>query len=136
MGMASTALAFCGGCALFVTKKDPDLTVKQVSGEFQFEPSTFPALEHTGGSVVVKVIGMDDKVLVFRRPDGTLAALSTTCTHRGCDVDYNGERDRIVCPCHGSEYGVGGKNLKGPAEKPLRAYAVDMTGKFAVVRLW
>ena len=40
------------------------------------------------------------------------------------DVDCSGERDRVVCPCHGSEYDPWGGNLKGTAKEPLASYAV------------
>jgi Rieske Fe-S protein len=36
----------------------------------------------------------------------------------GCKIDKL-EGDRFVCPCHGSEYDLNGKVIKGPAYKNL-----------------
>ena len=134
VGVASASLSLCAGCALFITKRDPDLEVQQIAGEFRFEPDLFPALAGAGGTLAIQVKGMEDKVLVFRRPDGTLAALDMACTHWGCDVSYDLSQDLVVCPCHGAQYDVVGHNLKGPATRPLRAYPIRMADeKTAIV---
>jgi len=46
-------------------------------------------------------------------------AYSAHCTHLGCTIDKM-EGDRFVCPCHGSEYDLNGKVMKGPAFKNLK----------------
>ncbi|RME23038.1 MAG: ubiquinol-cytochrome c reductase iron-sulfur subunit [Candidatus Zixiibacteriota bacterium] len=48
---------------------------------------------------------------------GGYFALSAVCTHLGCLVDLAG--DKIQCPCHGSHYDIHGRNLSGPALRPL-----------------
>jgi Rieske Fe-S protein len=131
----SATLAASGGCALFVKKRDPQLTAELVGGEFQVPLASHPVLRDPGGSLVVAVAGRDTKVLVFRRPDGRLAALDMTCTHRGCDVEYRSDLDRIVCPCHGSEFDDSGANLKGPAERPLASHRVRTEGDVVLVTL-
>jgi len=50
--------------------------------------------------------------------DETTQVLSSHCTHLGCKIN-NLENGRLVCPCHGSEYDLEGKVLKGPAFKNL-----------------
>ncbi len=132
--LGTTAYMVCGSCALFAKKRDPDLTATPTGDEVRFSARSFPAIGQLGGSIVVEVSGMEDKVLVFRRPDGSLAALSMTCTHLGCDVAYKGDRDRIVCPCHGSMYDAQGDNLKGPARKPLKVFSVSETGDTVILR--
>ena len=44
--------------------------------------------------------------------------LNAHCTHLGCKINKT-ENDRLVCPCHGSEYDLKGKVIKGPAYKNL-----------------
>ncbi len=44
--------------------------------------------------------------------------LSAKCTHLGCRIE-NIEGDRLVCPCHGSQYDLGGNVERGPATKSL-----------------
>ena len=50
--------------------------------------------------------------------NNTTKVLSAHCTHLGCKINET-ENDRLVCPCHGSEYDFSGKIVKGPAYKNL-----------------
>jgi cytochrome b6-f complex iron-sulfur subunit len=135
-GAAAAALAASPGCAIFMSSVDPDVTLP-VSGDTLLVPTSALPWEHGGGNaLVVGVEGRpDDKLLLLRAPDGELIALSTTCTHRGCDVRWNSERGLIVCPCHGSEYDVHGGNLVGPAKRPLHRYTVDKRAEGLAVTL-
>lgn len=66
----------------------------------------------------------DEQLPIFLRrvSESEFIALSTKCTHRGCQVESAGSQ--LVCPCHGSEFSLSGEKLKGPAEKPLTRFAV------------
>lgn len=57
------------------------------------------------------------------RDGGGIYAMSAVCTHLGCTVALPVD-SRITCPCHGSQYDLGGGNLVGPAASPLVHYAV------------
>lgn len=46
-------------------------------------------------------------------------ALRGVCTHLGCLTDWDAERRRFCCPCHGSEFAVDGRVVAGPAPRPL-----------------
>ena len=59
------------------------------------------------------------KVAGYRDDDGELHAVSTRCTHLGCQVAWNGAERTWDCPCHGSRFTVDGGILNGPATKPL-----------------
>ena len=66
-----------------------------------------------------------EKVAGFRDDDGTLTAVSTRCTHLGCQVNWNAAERSWDCPCHGSRFAPDGSVLQGPAVhrlelKPLR----------------
>lgn len=56
--------------------------------------------------------------------DGSLLALSRTCTHLGCSVPWDEEKNRFVCPCHGSTFTLTGEVLTAPAPRPLDIYPV------------
>ena len=65
-----------------------------------------------------------EKVAGHRRDDGTLVAVSPTCTHLGCQVNWNRAERSWDCPCHGSRFAPDGGVLQGPAvhrleRKPL-----------------
>jgi len=64
------------------------------------------------------------KVAAFRDDDGSLIAVSPTCTHLACQVNFNRAERSWDCPCHGSRFAVDGGVLHGPAvhrleRKPL-----------------
>jgi cytochrome b6-f complex iron-sulfur subunit len=66
--------------------------------------------------------------LLIHHTDGSWVALEAVCTHLGCTVQYQPERNKIHCACHGGEYDpVTGKNIAGPPPKPLRKYEVKVT---------
>ena len=53
------------------------------------------------------------------RDRGKLQALAITCPHLGCSYAYDDGKKHFVCPCHGSEFGLDGALLHGPATSPL-----------------
>lgn len=60
----------------------------------------------------------DEKIAVCRDVEGSLHAVSATCTHKGCTVTWN-NADGGDCPCHGSIFASDGSVIHGPARKPL-----------------
>lgn len=58
--------------------------------------------------------------------DGRILALSRKCTHLGCSVPWNEERQQFVCPCHGSTFDNKGVVLTPPATRPLDYYKVTI----------
>ena len=56
--------------------------------------------------------------------DGSFLALSRTCTHLGCSVPWDEEKNQFVCPCHGSTFNLTGEVLTAPAPRPLDIYSV------------
>lgn len=59
------------------------------------------------------------KVAGHRRDDGTLVAVSTRCTHLGCQLNWNAAERSWDCPCHGSRFSPEGEVLQGPAVHEL-----------------
>lgn len=94
----------------------------------------------------------DNKANLLAAPDGTVRdyrnlgnfflvkdaggiyAMTAVCTHMGCIVGAPAD-SKITCPCHGSQYDLGGANLVGPATQPLVHFAVTepTQGGFLVV---
>ena len=61
---------------------------------------------------------------------GGLYAFDDTCTHVGCSL-ANGRLDgtTVTCACHGSQFDVtSGAVLRGPAQRPVRSWAVEVRG--------
>lgn len=59
-----------------------------------------------------------------RLATGGFLALDRTCTHLGCTVPWNAERQCFECPCHASSFDLTGAVLTPPAPRPLDLYAV------------
>jgi Rieske Fe-S protein len=77
-----------------------------------------PAAELTPGRG--RVLETDQgKLAVYRDDAGQLRALSPTCTHLGCVVEFNDAERTWDCPCHGSRFDTDGTVIRGPARKPL-----------------
>ncbi|MBW4655327.1 MAG: FAD-dependent oxidoreductase [Kaiparowitsia implicata GSE-PSE-MK54-09C] len=59
------------------------------------------------------------KVAAYRDDEGQVHAVSATCTHLGCIVNWNNAEKSWDCPCHGARFDCQGKILHGPAVTPL-----------------
>jgi cytochrome b6-f complex iron-sulfur subunit len=92
-----------------------------------------PALLQAGGALRIQPDGLSDPVYLLTLEDGTYAALSPVCTHRGCTVGIEGPH--LVCPCHGSTYDRTGGVLRGPAERALQRYPTRVTAGDLIIEL-
>jgi nitrite reductase/ring-hydroxylating ferredoxin subunit len=78
--------------------------------------------------------GVPGKQLVLARDTDGLYALSTVCTHLGCDMAEKGKisASGLECACHGSRFSLAGAVLAGPATKPLPHFKVDLATDGAI----
>ena len=75
-------------------------------------------------------------ILLTRRADGSVVALADRCTHRGAPLHEGAlVEDCIVCPWHGSEFGLDGAVRRGPASRPQLAYEVSERDGQVMVRV-
>ncbi len=71
--------------------------------------------------------------LLILASDGRYRALSATCTHLGCTVQYRSDLREIWCPCHNGIYDLNGRNVSGPPPRPLDVFDVHLRGDEVVV---
>lgn len=83
--------------------------------------SSYTALNSNGGYV------LKNGVIIARLAGGNIVALSSTCTHAGCTVNFDGS-STFPCPCHGSVFSSSGSVLNGPAFQPLTRYNTQLSG--------
>lgn len=69
-----------------------------------------------GKSVITKYKG--HPIIVINRM-GDFHALSAVCSHLGCIVKWDQNKDELFCPCHMAKYDLNGNVKSGPAPKPL-----------------
>ena len=92
----------------------------------------FPALAAAGGSAVV-MIKDGFPLAVIRTGDATAVALSATCTHAGCTLEYAADRSQLHCNrARTPNFDLAGAVLQGPTIIPLPVYAA-VAGADAVV---
>ena len=57
--------------------------------------------------------------VLLLRHERQIHALIDRCSHRGCSLSEGTfDGTAITCPCHGSQFGVDGRLLRGPATNP------------------
>ncbi len=67
-----------------------------------------------------------EQFYLSRLDDGGLLAISTKCTHLGCTVQFNTNKDKFVCPCHASAFNKYGEVLSPPATRALDIYPIEI----------
>ncbi len=71
--------------------------------------------------------------LLILNNDGTYTAMSATCTHLGCTVQYRNDLRQVWCACHNGIYDLNGRNVSGPPPRPLDKFEVHLRGDDVVV---
>ena len=57
--------------------------------------------------------------VLIRKRDGEIVAFSAVCTHLGCIVQWEKDKQGFLCPCHGGHFNADGAVISGPPPKPL-----------------
>ncbi|AQQ54964.1 (2Fe-2S)-binding protein [Planococcus lenghuensis] len=98
--------------------KDNGTVAKElVSGKLQ-KPSRTPQdlAQGEGGAVTVN----GKRAGAYKDEYGQIHTVDTTCTHMGCETNWNQAEKTWDCPCHGSRFKYTGDVVHGPAVKPLK----------------
>ena len=72
-------------------------------------------------------------VILIKTEDNQLRALSASCTHLDCIVQYRQDTKQIWCACHNGTYDLNGRNISGPPPKPLQEYDVKVINDEIVI---
>jgi len=64
------------------------------------------------------------RLFIINAEDG-FYAISSICTHLGCNIRK--AADRFECPCHGSKFSAVGDVVSGPAPRPLQWYRMKLS---------
>ena len=120
---ALTASAVFAGC-----EKD---TLKTTDKSESFD-ITGTELAASGGALK-KVFGVNNSgkpVIIVRINQSEFAAMTSVCTHLGCEVDLpKAAGENIKCPCHGSVFSSkDGTVVNGPATSPLQKFRTEFDG--------
>ena len=61
---------------------------------------------------------------LVRLDDGGFLALSLRCTHLGCSIEWEDDKNRFICPCHASAFEINGNVQNPPAPSALDYFPV------------
>ncbi len=64
-------------------------------------------------------------VFVLRTSETDTLILSNKCTHLGCHVNWNVDKQEYICPCHDAQFSLNGEVLGGPPPRPMDRYTGD-----------
>ncbi len=94
--------------------------------------SAVPELANSGGYRVISTVQGAQANVILINVAGSYRAFTAVCTHEGCLVDsFTGSR--IRCACHGSEFDTSGRNVAGPAPRPLAEYSTSFDAAQQVI---
>jgi nitrite reductase/ring-hydroxylating ferredoxin subunit len=109
-------------------------------GQFSISLDDFPALQNEFSSIRLSVNPLSPglepfpdgdfyPILINRGERDQFYALDAACRHAGCVVPiYEESMGGIICPCHGSGYGIDGTVVQGPAAESLISYGITFDG--------
>lgn len=72
--------------------------------------------------------------ILVRTASGEYRAMSATCTHLSCTVQYRDDMQHVWCACHNGHYDLNGRNIAGPPPRPLELFEVQVRGDEIFVR--
>jgi cytochrome b6-f complex iron-sulfur subunit len=85
------------------------------------------------GAAMMFRFGSRPSMLIHHK-DGSWSAFSAVCTHLSCTVQYQADRNRIHCACHGGVYDPRtGEPVAGPPPKALTEYTVEVNDGEVIV---
>ncbi len=76
---------------------------------------------------------IDNAQTLVANISGAYIALTSVCTHSGCDKNWTFGSNRFTCTCHGSVFDQAGKVIQGPANQPLTQFGAQVTGSTLVI---
>ena len=86
----------------------------------RFKGATIESLDEIGLGQGRLVTYQGKQLALYRDDRGNLHALSPSCTHAGCIVQWNEAESTWDCPCHGGRYTAEGKIVYGPPPSDLK----------------
>lgn len=112
------------GPANGVIEPPPAGSTSFTNGVVTLQLGLIPALTATNGHQVLSLTDGGRKAeLIILKVGTTYKAFTSVCTHEGCTVNGYANQ-RMICPCHGSEFNQNGQRVAGPAPTSLREFPV------------
>ena len=119
------------GCTHDTLVGERNLSTKSIL--VNLNESEYLALKIIGGSAYVIEQSEKRSIILTRLEQDTFIAVSSECTHAGCDVNlYDPQTNVLRCDCHNSAFKADGLVIGGPAQKPLKQFIAQFDGHHTV----
>ncbi|MUV39836.1 putative Rieske 2Fe-2S iron-sulfur protein YhfW [Lentibacillus sp. JNUCC-1] len=103
-----------------------DVAKHLIKGKLEFTNENVKNLT-TDEATITRINGK--RTGVYKDQEEKLFAVDTTCTHLGCEVEWNSGDRTWDCPCHGSRFTYTGDIVNGPATEPLKQIDIQSSYK-------
>ncbi len=100
-----------------LSKANADVAKEFVKGKVFPDEIALKDIKNDEGGII-KYDGK--RVAAYRDDSGELFLSDSTCTHLGCELEYNNAERSFDCPCHGSRFNYDGKVIEGAAHTDLK----------------
>ncbi|MFS0643356.1 FAD-dependent oxidoreductase [Siminovitchia sp. 179-K 8D1 HS] len=99
-----------------IIKENVNVAGQLIGGKLELPDKEIKDIQN-GEGAAVSIKGK--RAGAYKTPEGKLYVVDTTCTHMGCEVNWNSGETTWDCPCHGSRFSYDGQVIEGPADEPL-----------------
>lgn len=100
-----------------IVSYNADVAKHLIKGKLDLTGENLEELTQNEACIIMK---NGERIGVYKDDKGNIHAVDTTCTHVGCELEWNSAENSWDCPCHGSRFTIDGEIINGPAEKALR----------------
>jgi nitrite reductase/ring-hydroxylating ferredoxin subunit len=113
--MGALAAGLVGGFAIQRFRSSPDTPPPGAVGPGHWQTVSTLADLPEGA---VRSFKLDNLTGFLIHRSGDVRAVSRTCTHMGCQLDFSRPDGALICPCHGAAFDLHGRLLHGPGGGP------------------
>ncbi|GGA61862.1 FAD-dependent oxidoreductase [Ornithinibacillus halotolerans] len=103
-------------------RNNADVAKHLIKGKLEFTDNNLSSLS-SDDATVTRINGK--RAGVYKDKEDKLHVVDTTCTHMGCEVEWNSGERTWDCPCHGSRFTYTGEVVEGPAKRPLERIELE-----------
>ncbi len=112
----------------------PNVQGTLTNGEVVVSIDSSSPLSKTGTAALVNF--SNGAVLVDHPSNNNFNALSSICTHQGCQINsFDSGSGQFVCNCHGSRFDASGNVVQGPAPSALQKYATQISNNQLIIKV-
>ncbi|WP_051189099.1 FAD-dependent oxidoreductase [Halalkalibacillus halophilus] len=102
-----------------IIRENVDVTKHFIKGKIDFPKNKIDQLQPDEATTFLKD---GQRTGAYKDDEGQVHVVDTTCTHMGCEVNWNDAERTWDCPCHGSRFSYEGKVIEGPAQEALKKH--------------